>query len=115
MTFCTSVRGEWGGICPDCGQRLPALKPMEHGRPCEQASWERIGQMNLSNDQRGRARSRARGATGSRGITARQRHVASVVRKHGGNYAAAARELGVTQPTVQITMKRFEQQARGEA
>jgi hypothetical protein len=37
---CESVRGEWGGICPDCGQRLPSLpgplhsrKPAINGRP----------------------------------------------------------------------------------
>ncbi len=23
MIHCESDRGEWGGICPDCGQRLP--------------------------------------------------------------------------------------------
>ena len=29
MTMCESDRGEWGGICPDCGKRLPARqKPL---------------------------------------------------------------------------------------
>ena len=31
---CESTRGEWGGICPDCGQRLPGLpKPLGRERP----------------------------------------------------------------------------------
>lgn len=24
---CQSTRGEWGKLCPDCGQRLPARRP----------------------------------------------------------------------------------------
>lgn len=31
---CQSTRGEWGEICPDCGQRLPQALPWDHGRPC---------------------------------------------------------------------------------
>ena len=37
---CQSIRGEWGGICPDCGQRLPGL-PKPLGR--EQAVYVRAG------------------------------------------------------------------------
>jgi hypothetical protein len=27
MSECQDIRGEWGGICPGCGQRLPARQP----------------------------------------------------------------------------------------
>lgn len=27
MSECQSTRGEWGGVCPDCGRRLPARQP----------------------------------------------------------------------------------------
>ena len=31
---CESTRGEWGAICPDCGQRLPSLpKPLGRVQP----------------------------------------------------------------------------------
>ena len=37
---CESIRGEWGELCPDCGQRLPpkpgplmARVPAPNGRP----------------------------------------------------------------------------------
>ena len=33
MSACESVRGEWGGICPDCGKRLPA-------KPGPMKSWK---------------------------------------------------------------------------
>ena len=30
MSECESTRGKWGGICPDCGERLPSIpKPLE--------------------------------------------------------------------------------------
>lgn len=41
MTECESVRGTWGGICPDCGQRLPEALPWDYGRPCSKTSLDR--------------------------------------------------------------------------
>jgi hypothetical protein len=35
---CESVRGEWGQVCPDCGQRLPTAKPWSEGRPCSRTT-----------------------------------------------------------------------------
>ena len=41
MAECQSDRGEWGGICPDCGQKLPdPPKPLDYGRPCSRTSLE---------------------------------------------------------------------------
>lgn len=28
MIECESVRGKWGGVCPDCGATLPNPKPI---------------------------------------------------------------------------------------
>ena len=36
---CESVRGEWGGICPDCGRRLPPV-------PRPMTSWQAAREIN---------------------------------------------------------------------
>lgn len=41
MAECPSVRGEWGEICPDCGNRLPVKKPWGEGRPCSKTALDR--------------------------------------------------------------------------
>lgn len=41
MTECTSTRGKWGGICPDCGQELPKARDWSEGRPCSRTALDR--------------------------------------------------------------------------
>lgn len=94
MTACESVRGEWGGICPDCGQRLPARRPMH--------SWQSQRALAFPAAS-ARRRGRMPGI-----ITERQIEIARIVRKHDGNKSAAARELGLTLPSVITSMHRYE-------
>ena len=104
MTFCESIRGEWGDICPDCGNRLPERLPWSHGRPCELTSLDRgrgwdgrpLPQHSAGNSAR----------WGTRGLSQRQLEIKRIVAKHDGNIRSAARELGIAPATVHVSLKR---------
>jgi DNA-binding CsgD family transcriptional regulator len=109
---CESTRGEWGGRCPDCGQTLPP-------KPGPLKSW--MSQQDTGNDWSFGSRSGGATTTDSMGraygskpgrpkgiVTDRQREIARIVAKHDGNMTKAAAELGITMPTVYVSMRRFE-------
>lgn len=120
MGECQSIRGQWGGICPDCGQQLPNPKPAE--------SWMHAREPSDGNTAGSSAGLGARPITGApkarkpleasriqitrRPTTgyqpsARAAQMLEAVRRHDGNRSAAARELGVTQPAVGQCMDRL--------
>ncbi len=39
MSMCESVRGEWGQICPDCGQRLPSPGKVTSWKSTHDVMW----------------------------------------------------------------------------
>lgn len=56
MTECQSTRGEWGEICPDCGQRLPARQP-------PLAAWKSSrSKINLASQETGRKTAQLEGS-----------------------------------------------------
>ena len=103
MSDCESTRGEWGGICPDCGQRLPQRKDLtswKAARPLVFPSGASAGLGDRTGTRHAAYRSLGNG------MTERQIEVSRIVDKHGGSHAAAARELGIARATVSAILKR---------
>lgn len=102
MAMCESVRGEWGGTCPDCGQQLPErpgpLSSWKSERPAPFPSGASAG-LGDRNPALVEAY-RRRKATGTRRNLDRAAAIVESVARHGGNQSAAAREFGVTPATV---------------
>jgi hypothetical protein len=71
--MCESVRGEWGEICPDCGERLPNPGPV--------ASWKSQRPLDfpsgLSAGMGDRVRARRRLASTARMIATRRASAAA--------------------------------------
>lgn len=96
MSECQSDRGEWGEICPDCGKRLPAAQG-------SLTSWQAARDDNLvETTRRGRTRTAGermrwqKASAAKRRVTIEQvKQFQEVLTRHGGNRAAAARELGL--------------------
>lgn len=103
--MCDSDRGEWGKPCPDCGVMLPARQgPLVSWQSQRPGEWP-----SAKTDRRWTPEARAtREATWRRkhdALTERQMEILRIVQKHGGNRNAAARELGITGPSVVTTLK----------
>lgn len=124
MTECESVRGKWGEICPDCGQRLPVAKPWDHGRPCAKTALDRgrgwDGRPAPEHTEGVKARWSNMARTPSEAsriqvtrrpdpyrLTARQAQMLEAVTRHAGNRSAAARDLECTPQLVAYYMRQL--------
>jgi hypothetical protein len=120
MTECESVRGEWGGICPDCGQQLPNPGPIQSWQATREprdgwtsGSSAGLGERPIERSKMARTPKPAsqfhinRPAPAPYRLNARQAEMLAAVQLHGGNRSAAARDLGVTPPAVDFCMRRL--------
>lgn len=101
---CDSDRGSWStptheSRCPDCG----AIMPVDRGPMTTWMATRHSDRMRAENARkvgptafRLKNQPRVRRRPVWEGPTERQQEIARIVEKHGGNRAAAARELGVT-------------------
>lgn len=114
---CDSDRGEWStpkreSRCPDCG----AVMPMDRG---SMSTWmaDRHRDRNLITTRAAdrpvfgefqiKRRPRIKTPPNVPSVlTERQQEIVRIVEKHGGNRHAAARELGVTPPSVITTLNK---------
>jgi DNA-binding CsgD family transcriptional regulator len=107
------------GRC-ECGASLddhppiPAPLPWDYGRPCAKTSLQRghgwDGRPAIEHSEAQKARWHGQGS-----LTDRQSELLRTVAKHDGNQSAAARELGVTQATVSVGLKRLREKGVTEA
>lgn len=101
MSECESVRGEWGGICPDCGETLPNKpKPfaswMAARAPQERTTWL----IPVAAEKRGHN-------GGGRKSEGRDIAMLEATLRHNGSRTAAANAEGVSLSYVSHAIRRL--------
>jgi DNA-binding CsgD family transcriptional regulator len=115
---CDSTRGEWStptreSRCPDCNAVMPVDKgPMttwmaDRNRDARQVTTRAADRPQYQEFQIKRGPRVKTPPNVPSVLTERQQEIVRIVEKHGGNRNAAARELGVTGPSVITTLNKL--------